>query len=164
MLMSRCDRPDIRNHKAHTAICARCRHRKLLRSHRSKSPLGQDQHQPTLRSTHKGVAQSGSGRQRHIHANGSRDATRRSAYTSYRVAKKLPIEFSTSIPRSQLRPGYGEGFLGAPLEAIAPHEGPMPREQGDRRGPSRTKTTAAAEGPCHVCTESSQPRVDGTGV
>jgi len=37
------------------------------------------------------------------------------AYTSYKVAN-LPIEFSRSIPRAQLRPGYGDGFRGAPLE------------------------------------------------
>jgi hypothetical protein len=36
-------------------------------------------------------------------------------YTSYKVAN-LPIEFSRSIPRAQLRPGYGDGFRGAPLE------------------------------------------------
>jgi hypothetical protein len=31
------------------------------------------------------------------------------------------LEFSTSIPRTQLRPGYGDGFLGAPLHGH-PHE------------------------------------------
>ena len=36
-------------------------------------------------------------------------------YTSYKVAN-LPIEFSRSIPRVKLRPGYGDGFRGAPLE------------------------------------------------
>ena len=36
-------------------------------------------------------------------------------YTSYKVAN-LPIEFSRTIPRAQLRPGYGDGFRGAPLE------------------------------------------------
>jgi hypothetical protein len=39
----------------------------------------------------------------------------RRRYTSYKVAN-LPIEFSRSIPRVQLRPGYGDGFRGAPLE------------------------------------------------
>jgi hypothetical protein len=39
----------------------------------------------------------------------------RTCYTSYKVAN-LPIEFSISIPRAQLRPGYGDGFRGAPLE------------------------------------------------
>src|SRR5262244_499708 len=38
-------------------------------------------------------------------------------YTSYKVAN-WPIEFSTRIPRTQLRPGYGEGFLGAPLQRV----------------------------------------------
>jgi hypothetical protein len=36
-------------------------------------------------------------------------------YTSYKVAN-LPIEFSSNIPRAHLRPGYGDGFRGAPLE------------------------------------------------
>lgn len=70
-------------------------------------------------------------------------------YTSNKVAK-LPIEFSTSIPRNQLRPGYGDGFLGAPLQAIPPEKSPTPREQGDRRGRSRTKTAADSEGSRHV--------------
>jgi len=30
------------------------------------------------------------------------------------VAKSL-VEFSTKIPREELRPGFGHGFLGAPL-------------------------------------------------
>ena len=42
-------------------------------------------------------------------------APRVGVYTSYKVANML-VEFSTSIPRTQLRPGYGDGFLGAPLQ------------------------------------------------
>jgi hypothetical protein len=33
----------------------------------------------------------------------------RGKYNSYNVAKNV-VEFSTSIPRAQLRPGYGAGF------------------------------------------------------
>src|SRR5262252_4308052 len=62
----------------------------------------------------------------------------RREYTSYKVAN-LPIEFSTSIPRTQLRPGYGDGFLGAPLQRVPPHESPSPRAQGGQRGTSRTR-------------------------
>src|SRR5215813_11763904 len=65
------------------------------------------------------------------------DAPRRHGYTSYKVAN-LPIEFSTSIPRTQLRPGYGDGFLGAPLQSVPPRERPSPRVQGGHRGTSRT--------------------------
>jgi len=36
-------------------------------------------------------------------------------YTSYKVAN-VPRAFSRSIPRVQLRPGYGDGLRGAPLE------------------------------------------------
>ena len=58
-------------------------------------------------------------------------------YTSYKVANIL-VEFSTSIPRTQLRPSYGDGFLGAPLQTGQPPESPTPREQGGRRGTSST--------------------------
>ena len=57
-------------------------------------------------------------------------------YTSYKVANML-VEFSTSIPRTHLRPGYGDGFLGAPLHTVLPPAKPAPREQGGRRGTSR---------------------------
>src|SRR2546423_6643655 len=66
-----------------------------------------------------------------------RDPAGRCAYTSYKVANIL-VEFSTSIPRTQLRPGYGDGFLGAPLHTVLPHDNPSPREQGGRRGTSST--------------------------
>lgn len=50
-------------------------------------------------------------------------------YTPYKVAN-LVLEFSTSIPRTQLRPGYGDGFLGAPLHVVPSREEPPP--QGKR--------------------------------
>jgi len=61
----------------------------------------------------------------------------RRCYTSYKVANML-VEFSTSIPRTQLRPGYGDGFLGAPLQMRQALENPAPREQGEQRGSSTT--------------------------
>ena len=70
-------------------------------------------------------------------------------YTSYKVAN-LPIEFSTSIPRTQLRPGYGDGFLGAPLQRVPPHEHPSPRAQGGQRGTSRTQPQDNPGGAHHV--------------
>jgi hypothetical protein len=39
--------------------------------------------------------------------------------TSYKVANFL-VEFSTSIPRTHLRPSDGDGFLGAPLQSKQP--------------------------------------------
>src|SRR5215831_5622992 len=68
-----------------------------------------------------------------------RDTPRGNCYTSYKVANLL-VEFSTSIPRTQLRPSYGDGFLGAPLQTGQPLEHPTPQEQGDQRGSSSTHT------------------------
>src|SRR5215471_5322258 len=59
-------------------------------------------------------------------------------YTSYKVANMV-LEFATSIPRTQLRPSYGDGLLGAPLQSRPPRESPAPREQGDQRGSSSTQ-------------------------
>ena len=70
-------------------------------------------------------------------------------YTSYNVANIL-VEFSTSIPRTQLRPSYGEGFLGAPLQTRLPLKSPTPREQGDHRGSSSTQTQQHLGGAHHV--------------
>src|SRR5262244_2752036 len=58
-------------------------------------------------------------------------------YTSYKVANIL-VEFSTSIPRTQLRPGYGDGFLGAPLQTGQRPERPRSQQRGGRRGTSST--------------------------
>jgi len=70
-------------------------------------------------------------------------------YTSYKVAN-LPIEVSTSIPRTQLRPGYGDGFLGAPLQSVPAHERSSPRMQGGPRGTSRTPRQHNPGGAQHV--------------
>jgi hypothetical protein len=70
-------------------------------------------------------------------------------YTSYKVAN-LPIEFSTSIPRTQLRPGYGDGFLGAPLQSVPSYERPSPRRQGGQRGTSRTHRQHTPGGAHHI--------------
>jgi hypothetical protein len=60
------------------------------------------------------------------------------------------LEFSTSIPRTQLRPNYGDGFLGAPLNNRHPLESPAPREQGDQRGLSNTQEQHNSGGMPHV--------------
>jgi hypothetical protein len=59
-------------------------------------------------------------------------------YTSYKVANFL-VEFSTNIPRTQLRPGYGDGFLGAPLQVGRPPERLTSQQRGGRRGTSSTR-------------------------
>ena len=71
------------------------------------------------------------------------------AYTSNKVANAL-LEFSTSIPRTQLRPGYGDGFLGAPLKTTSSRDLPASRAQGDCRGTSSTQPAADTGGPRHV--------------
>jgi hypothetical protein len=70
-------------------------------------------------------------------------------YTSYNVAKNV-VEFSTSIPREQLRPGYGAGFLDAPLQMVKPDDIPTERERGGRHGTSRTEHDQGAGGQRHV--------------
>jgi hypothetical protein len=71
-------------------------------------------------------------------------------YTSYNVAK-LMIEFSTSIPRERLQPGYGDGFYGAPLNTVEPSHIPSARDQGGHhRGKSRAKKGSSSGGPRHV--------------
>src|SRR5215813_13508455 len=84
-------------------------------------------------------------------------------YTSYKVAN-LPIEFSTSMPRTQLRPGYGDGFLGAPLQSVPARERPAPRGQGDPRGTSSTHRQHNPGGAHHVGTELGEPDLCGAGV
>ncbi|MBI3330155.1 MAG: hypothetical protein HYZ81_26035 [Nitrospinae bacterium] len=69
----------------------------------------------------------------------------RADYTSYNVAKNV-VEFSISIPRDQLRPGYGAGFLGAPLTVVKPDDIPTERERGGRHGTSRPETDQGAGG------------------
>src|SRR2546425_8111321 len=90
-------------------------------------------------------------------------ATRRYQYTSYKVANFL-VEYSTSIPRTQLRPGYGDGFLGAPLQMRQPPEHPTPREQGEQRGSSSTQTQQNSGSAPHVCAEPGERCLCGAGV
>jgi hypothetical protein len=76
-------------------------------------------------------------------------AAGRYPYTSYNVANIL-LEFSTSIPRTPLRPSYGDGFLGAPLQLKQTLESPAPREEGDQRGSSSTYPPQNSGGAHHV--------------
>ena len=78
-----------------------------------------------------------------------RESTRWDSYTPYKVAN-LVLEFSTSIPRTQLRPGYGDGFLGAPLHGGPSREDPTPQAQGDRRGTSSQHIAPDSGGFSHI--------------
>src|SRR2546430_17636615 len=98
---------------------------RIVRQNRSSSAPGKDTHQPTLRPTYQGVAQGGRGKSRHFYADRPRDAPRRGAYTPYKVANPV-LEFSTSIPRTQLRPAYWDGFRGAPLHLEPSTQDPRP--------------------------------------
>src|SRR5262249_61430189 len=72
-----------------------------------------------------------------IHCREIQITEERREYTSYNVANIL-VEFSTSIPRTQLQPGYGDGFLGAPLQMGRPPERLTSQQRGGRRGTSST--------------------------
>lgn len=52
------------------------------------------------------------------------------------VAKR-PLEFFIRLPRGQLRPTYGQGFRGAPLQTDTEEHGP----QTIRSGGARAKIT-----------------------
>jgi len=66
-------------------------------------------------------------------------------YPSYNVAKTV-LEFSSSIPRTQLQPGYGDGFFGAPLKTVKPSSIPFSRDQGEHcHDQSRTEEAEGSE-------------------
>src|SRR5258705_2079729 len=50
-------------------------------------------------------------------------------YPSNNVANTV-LEFSVSVPREELRPGYGHGFLGAPLTENSPDR-PTQQDHGE---------------------------------
>ena len=70
-------------------------------------------------------------------------------YTPNKVAKSL-LEFSTSIARNQLRPSYGDGFLGAPIQIGLRQQTPTPPAQGDARGSSKPSTSKDAGDSHHI--------------
>jgi hypothetical protein len=74
---------------------------------------------------------------RFIHPMQGNQGQQRRNYTPNKVAQSL-LEFSTSIPRNELRPSYGEGFLGAPIQIGMHRQAPTPAVQGDDRGSSKS--------------------------
>jgi len=109
------------------------------------------------------VVQSRGQRDAGVPPHGGGYAPRRYSYTAYKGANMVR-EFSTSIPRTQLRPSYGDGFLGAPRQSRQPLENPAPREQGDQRGSSSPPRQHNSGGAHHLCAEPSEPRLCCTGV
>jgi hypothetical protein len=69
---------------------------------------------------------------RKLPALGVRNPTRWNPNISNNVAK-LPVEYSISMPREPLRPGYGEGCAGAPVTLQAAPRGAGKREKWLRK-------------------------------
>ena len=65
---------------------------------------------------------------------GRRPAAQRDLHAPNNVAKR-PLEFFIRLAREQLRPTYGQGFRGAPLQT----DTEKPRPQTIRPGGSRAK-------------------------
>ena len=65
--------------------------------------------------------------------------------TSYKGAQHV-VAFSTRLPRAQLRPRDGAGFLGALLTLVTPDAIPTERERGGRHGTSRPAHDPGAGG------------------
>ncbi len=75
----------------------------------------------------------------------------RATYASYNVAKKLlEFEFKEEIPRTRLRAGYGQGFLGAPVRCSPSAEGAFPQEQQHDDGTERSQDPQVCRGADHV--------------
>lgn len=70
-------------------------------------------------------------------------------YSSYNVAK-IVIEFDITIPRKRLRPKYGDGFRGAPLDTSLSDPSLTGRNQGVSRDGSKTETKTDFPGEAHV--------------
>jgi hypothetical protein len=72
-------------------------------------------------------------------------------YASYNGAKRVvELQFSTSIPRARLRPGYGVGFQGAPLTCSSSPSHPDPRAQEQDCDLSKTDQAPDTDGPADL--------------
>jgi Reverse transcriptase (RNA-dependent DNA polymerase) len=80
---------------------------------------------------------------RHTSRRRGRRTARGSTYASYNLAK-LPFELGFRIERERLRPGYGDGFHGAPL-VVWPASGDRPLENGGADVPARQGPTAVID-------------------
>ena len=67
-------------------------------------------------------------------------------HPSYNIAKR-PLEFSTRIPREQLRASYGQGFRGAPLQSDTRAGRSSQSRPGGHRGTTRTPSKKNRRGP-----------------
>ena len=59
-------------------------------------------------------------------------------YAPNDVAKNV-LEFSIDISREQLRPKYGDGFRGAPLDTSRSNQHPPERNRGEKRDAATDK-------------------------
>jgi hypothetical protein len=121
----------------------------VFRSHAPQFALVKAQHIPAPTPVHDPACPASASRVPAVPLAPQQPSARAADYTSYNVAKRV-IEFSTSIPRTGLRPQYGAGFLGVPIQTVWPSDTPTRREQGDRRGTSSITTQPNARGSRHV--------------
>lgn len=73
---------------------------------------------------------------------------RENDYAANNVAKKV-IEFPVTIPRKRLRPEYGDGFGGAPLDTFPPKPD-LRRNRGASTDGAGVEGTTPVEGEAHV--------------
>jgi hypothetical protein len=77
------------------------------------------------------------------------EASGQSSNISNNVAK-LPVEYSISIPRGQLRPGYGDGFAGAPVNLQVVPCGARERDRGEGGEQASREAVQRVGGAGHV--------------
>lgn len=59
------------------------------------------------------------------------------------------LEFSVNVPREELKPGYGHGFLGAPLTENSP-DLTIQQDRGEECGKSKIRSTQRPGGQSRV--------------
>ena len=68
------------------------------------------------------------------------DVCQDGTYNSSNNIAKNVIDFSIAIPRERLRPNYGDGFKGAPLDTFQSSRGTVDQNRGvNRNEPKPTK-------------------------
>jgi hypothetical protein len=70
-------------------------------------------------------------------------------YAANNVANR-PLEFSISIARESLRPSYGQGFRGAPLQTDTEGQRSQTVRLGGRRAKSKQTRSDTSGGAEHV--------------
>ena len=93
---------------------------------------------PARSATHPKMVERGRAGRRPVDVQRRGDATGRECYAPNNVANM--VEFSVSVPREELRPGYGHGFLGAPLTEKSLDK-PTQQDRGEECGKSKSRPT-----------------------